>query len=121
MADWRLRGQEEYLSGATLYKVTFPEFWERAYREKNRFYRSAQRCAKAYVERTGQLAEYLQDERIGRFWHDHCEFCWEKAQTDQEGVFFITGDCSRFICQACCLDFKEQFCWTLLPQEELQL
>ena len=28
MADWRFNGQEDYLSNKTLYKITFPEFWE---------------------------------------------------------------------------------------------
>ena len=38
MDDWRLRGQEDYLSDATLYRVQFPEFWKLAYESKNRFY-----------------------------------------------------------------------------------
>ena len=36
MSDWRLNGQEEYLSNKTLYKITFPAFWETAYKDKNR-------------------------------------------------------------------------------------
>ena len=38
MSDWRLNGQEDYLSNKTLYKITFPEFWEIAYKDKNAFY-----------------------------------------------------------------------------------
>ncbi len=38
MSDWRLNGQEEYLSNIPLYKVTFPAFWETAYKDKNAFF-----------------------------------------------------------------------------------
>ena len=38
MEDWRLRGQEDYLSNATLYRVQFPHFWKYAYETKNSFY-----------------------------------------------------------------------------------
>ena len=38
MDDWRMNGQEKYLSNATLYKVQFPEFWQLAYETKNPFY-----------------------------------------------------------------------------------
>lgn len=41
MSDWRLNGQEEYLSNKTLYKITFPEFWEIAYKDKNVFFRKS--------------------------------------------------------------------------------
>ena len=37
MSDWRLNGQEEYLSNKILYKITFPVFWETAYKDKNAF------------------------------------------------------------------------------------
>lgn len=40
MEDWRLNGQEEYLTNAVLYKITFPKFWEQAYVEKNAFYQT---------------------------------------------------------------------------------
>ena len=40
MSDWRLElngHMIEDLVGSTFYKVTFPEFWKVAYREKNAF------------------------------------------------------------------------------------
>ena len=78
MEDWRLRGQEEYLSNAILYKVQFPEFWKYAYETKNPFYQKIAVYAKEQVERTGKWNELLEDEKVGQFWHEHCEFCWEK-------------------------------------------
>ena len=41
MSDWRLNGQEDYLSNKTLYKITFPEFWKIAYKDKNAFFRKS--------------------------------------------------------------------------------
>ena len=46
MSDWRLNGQEEYLSNKTLYKITFPAFWEAAYKDKNAFFQKIERYAK---------------------------------------------------------------------------
>ena len=40
MFDWRLELNGHIakdLFGATFYKITFPEFWQVAYREKKRF------------------------------------------------------------------------------------
>lgn len=37
--DWRFNGQEEYLKDVILYKVVFPAFWEKAYIEKNMFFK----------------------------------------------------------------------------------
>lgn len=48
MSDWRLElngYMVEDLVGATFYKVTFPEFWKVAYREKNAFYQDIERYA----------------------------------------------------------------------------
>ena len=38
MSAWRLNGQDKYLSNKTLYKITFPAFWETAYKDKNTFF-----------------------------------------------------------------------------------
>ena len=60
MADWRLDlngHMVEDLTGATLFKITFPEFWEIAYREKNAFYQMIEQDAKSYVESTNQGRE----------------------------------------------------------------
>lgn len=121
MSDWRLNGQEEYLSNITLYKVTFPEFWERAYKEKNEFYRKIARYAQRHVAETGRWAEYLEGEQVQHFWHAHCEFCWEKALTDKPGTFYCTEDMYYWICEECFRDFKEKFHWKEIPGETLRL
>ena len=119
MEDWRLWGQEDYLSFATLYKVQFPEFWQLAYESKNLFYQKIAAEAKKYVERTGESAELLEGERIQRFWHDHCEFCWDKACTYEDGEFYCTKDMYYWICAECFNDFAERFHWQVKPIEEL--
>ena len=60
MSDWRLNGQEKYLSDKTLYKITFPLFWETADREKNAFYQAIEQSAKRFVEETNRGQEYLE-------------------------------------------------------------
>ena len=92
MSDWRLNGQEDYLSNKTLYKITFPEFWEIAYKDKNAFFQKIERYAKKYVKETNRGHEYLEGEKIQHFWHEHCEFCWEKALTDKLCTFYCTED-----------------------------
>ena len=48
MSDWRLNGHEEYLSNKILYKITFPAFWETAYKDKNAFFQKKRTvCKKA--------------------------------------------------------------------------
>ena len=119
MEDWRLRGQEDYLSNATIYKVRFPEFWQLSYAEENTFYQKIAAYAHDYVQKTGKWTEYLEDEKIQQFWHEHCEFCWEKACTQEAGVFYCTEDMNYWICEACFCDFVEQFHWKVKPIEEL--
>ena len=119
MSDWRLNGQEEYLQNAKLYKITFPEFWEIAYREKNAFYQDIERYAKSHVENTNKGHEYLEGEKIQHFWHEHCELCYEKAMTDISGIFYCTEDMKHWICEECFNDFKERFDWQEKSAEEL--
>ena len=119
MSDWRLHGQEEYLSNITLYKVIFPEFWETAYRNKNIFYQKIARYAEQVVAENDGGAEYLEGDKIQHFWHEHCEFCWEKALTDKNCEFYCTEDMYYWICAECFRDFKEKFNWQVKPMEEL--
>ena len=119
MEDWRLRGQEDYLSNATLYRVQFPEFWKCAYETKNPFYQKISAYANDYVKKTGKWAELLEGETIQRFWHEHCAFCWEKVYTDKPCVFYCTEDLHYWICEKCFDDFSEQFHWQVNPIEEL--
>ena len=119
MNDWRLNGQEEYLTNKTLYKIAFPEFWETAYESKNAFYQKLVRYAKKFVETTNRGHEYLEGEKIQHFWHAHCEFCQEKALTDKNSIFYCTDDMQYWICEECFRDFRERFNWTVKSAEEL--
>ena len=111
MDDWRLRGQEEYLKGLTLYKVSFPAFWEKAYAEKSAFYQMISAYAHRFVEHMHRGEEYLEGEKIRHFWHDHCEFCWEKVTTDLKCTFYCTKDMHSWVCPDCFRDFKVPFGW----------
>lgn len=121
MTDWRLNGQERFLSNATLYKVSFPEFWKVAYEDKNSFFKKIEQYAKSYVESTNKGYEFLEGEKIQHFWHEHCEFCFEKALTDKQCEFYCTKDMSRWVCAECFCDFREQFNWQVKSAEELFL
>lgn len=111
MDDWRLNGQEKYLQNVKLYKVVFPEFWKRAYAQKSEFYQKVLDYAERYVETTHRGDEFLEGEKIQHFWHNHCEFCWEKALTNKPGEFYCTEDYDCWICKECFEDFREKFNW----------
>ena len=119
MEDWRLNGQEAYLSDVTLYRVQFPEFWQLAYETKNPFYQRIAAYAKKWVESTGKWAELLEGESIGQFWHHHCQFCWETAYTNKTCEFYCTEDMYHWVCAECFRDFAETFHWQVRPVEEL--
>lgn len=118
MDDWRLRGQEDYLMDARLHPVTLPDFWLRSYEKKGPFYQKIRAYAENFVETMHRGQEYLVGEEVGRFWHEHCEFCWEKATTDAPGEFYCTGEdgSGYWICKACFKDFHEKFHWTVLEE-----
>lgn len=118
MDDWRLRGQEDYLQEAVLHRAVFPEFWENAYAEKNEFYQKIRRYALHYVETTHKWEAFLEGDQVGRFWHDHCEFCWEKAYTHEPGEFYCTENYGYWICGECFRDLREKFCWTVEEDKE---
>ena len=117
--DWRLNGQEKYLQKAILYKIVFPEFWKKAYLEKNKFFQNVLDCAQKHVKKFPSKREYLDGEKVQLFWHEHCDFCWEKAMTDMECEFYCTKDMQHWICKNCFEDFKEKFGWTEKSVEEL--
>lgn len=116
MEDWRLRGQEEYLTGAVLRRVVFPDFWKSAYAQKNSFYQRIHDHAVSFVKTMHRGEEYLEGEKVGRFWHAHCVFCWEKAATDTECEFYCTDDFRHWICKTCFEDFREELCWLVQPE-----
>ncbi len=119
MSDWRLYGQEAYLTGFTFYKVSFPGFWKKAYEEKNPFFQAIECYAKRYVENHKKGHEYLEGDKMQIFWHEHCEFCWDKATTDRECTFYCTEDLRYWVCEECFRDFKDRFRWTEKPGESL--
>ena len=119
VTDWRLNGQEEYLTNKTFYKIIFPEFWKTSYDNQNIFYQKILSYAKKCAETTNHEQEFLKDENIQHFWHEHCEFCWEKALTDQKCTFYCTEDMRYWICEKCFHDFAEKFNWTVKPAEDL--
>lgn len=112
MDDWRLRGQEAWLQDESLYRVDFPAFWLRSYAEKNAFYRKIAEEARRFVAQMGRGQEHLEGDKIRLFWHEHCEFCWEKVTCDTDASFYCTGDLHYWICPACFRDFKDSFGWT---------
>lgn len=119
MDDWRLRWQDEYLSGVTLYRVAFPDFWKRAWREKNAFCQLIERTARHHVETTGRGREYLEGEKIQHFFHDHCDFCMKDVATDMDAEFYCTNDFRYWVCPECFRDFREKFGWQESTVEEL--
>lgn len=84
--DWRRMGQEEYLSGVKLYHFA-------------------------------QFSPYSK-----KWDHEHCEFCGarfsENPEDEHEGWCTTRKNerTSRFICQECFRDFKEEFGW--ISEEE---
>ena len=111
MEDWRLTGQEQYLQSVSLIKLRFPDFWKKAYAEKNNFYTKIVNDAVRFVKEHRRGEEYLEGERVQAFWHEHCEFCWEKLTTDMDTDFYCTEDFYRWICPTCFQDFREKFQW----------
>ncbi len=118
MDDWRLNGQEEYLSNKTLHKVKFPEFWKESYLEKNGFYQEVSAQALNHTELFPDMKDWLEGEKIQHLWHDHCEFCWDKVTTDTECEFYSTEDWHHWICKECFNDFKDKFHWTVKQIEK---
>ena len=90
--DLRHKEQEEYLKNIVLYKITFPDFWKKAYTEKNEFYQKILKQAQEHVNNFPNTKEYLEGEKIQLFWHEHCDFCYEKAMTNTKCEFYCTKD-----------------------------
>ena len=83
------------------------------------FYQKIARYAERFVAETNRGAEYLEGDKIQHFWHEHCEFCWEKALTDKNCEFYCTEDMYYWICAECFRDFREKFNWQVKSAEEL--
>lgn len=111
--DWRLNGQEEFLENTVLYKIEFPQFWEKAYQTKNAFYALVEAEAQRWIGAGRANADELFAEKVQHIWHEHCAFCWEKALTNKACVFYCTTDFKHWICEECFNDFKNKFHWTI--------
>lgn len=99
--DWRLRGQEKHLQGATLVRKPYrakDESWEHDHCEF---------CWAKFMDPT--------------FSEDHAEFIAEHHDVLTEG-FAVSGrspnggtdDDYWWICPPCVADFSQRFAWTLL-------
>lgn len=115
--DWRLHpGDEQFYNSLKLKKIKFPEFWQHAYRTKNDFYKLVADEARDFSVRFSPGEELPQGERAGRFWHAHCQFCWEKFITDMDVECYCTPDFSHWICSDCYEDFKDKFNFKLTEE-----
>ena len=110
MNDWRLYN-ETFFKGIKLHKIRFPEFWKDAYQNKNDFYDMIKNDAYDYVEKYHTGSEYLEGEKIRKFWHTHCEMCTDKITTDEQVECYCTEDYQVWVCKTCFSDFKEYFGW----------
>ena len=119
MKDYRLNGQEEFLANETLYRIVFPDFWKKSYEQKNPFYQAINEHAHMFVELLHQGEEYLEGDKIEHFWHQHCDFCLERAEASKECEFYCTKDMKHWVCKQCFEDFKDRFNWTVRPSDEL--
>ncbi len=116
--DLKISG-EEFLYNVRLYRVKFPDFWQKAYGEKNGFYAMVEEYAGQFVEKMKRGEEYLEGDKIQHFWHEHCFFCWNKAATDAQCVFYCTEDMQYWICEDCFEKYRQKFGWGVGQGEEL--
>lgn len=107
--DWRLTGGEEHLNGQKFKKIRFPDFWHKSFREQNAFYKKIVQDAEKFVKEHKSGEEWLKDEQVQAFWHEHCYFCWKKFMTDKPNECFCTPDYNVWICKSCFEDFRVKF------------
>ena len=120
MNDWRILWQDEYLSGETLLKISFPDFWNESFATQNDFFLSIKNDAEKFVNEYGKGAEYLRGELIQDFWHAHCDFCTEKILTRDHRTCYCTRDFETWICEKCFNDFHDRFGWKVVtPKSKL--
>ena len=115
MDDWRIINQEYLLKGVALKKIKFPEFWKESYLAKNDFYKMISKDAYDFVEKYNRGKEFLDGEKIQKFWHTHCDFCTEKITAEDSRICYCTLDYSIWICKNCFDDFCKKFDFKLQP------
>ena len=64
---WDERNLCNFLKDLTFYKVRFPDFWIKAYAEKNAFYQMISTEAHRFVKQMQRGEEYLEGEKIQHF------------------------------------------------------
>lgn len=74
---------------------------------ENDFYKKLWNCAARDMEALGKDAGSLQPEEVPLWWHDHCEFCWEKIEADKDMTCYCTEDHHHWVCEECYNDFKD--------------
>ena len=112
MKDWRLEGSSALnLKNQTFKKIIFPDFWNKAYAEKNDFFQSIKLDGEMFVEKYGRGKEFLVGDKIQDFWHEHCVLCTDKITTRDNRVCFCADNYSTWVCQTCYEDFKAHFNW----------
>lgn len=91
--DWRIHGDEDFLNNTVLYEIKFPEFWKKAYQEKNAFFQLIKNDAENYVKTMGKGTEFLNGEKVQYFWHEHCFFVGRKRQLMPKRCFIVQKIC----------------------------
>lgn len=117
--DWRLEvcGDETCITNAKFQKIKFPDFWAKSCESKNAFYHKVIDDAEAYVNEFHRYEDYLKDDRVQLFWHEHCFFCFEKFMTDMDVECYCTTDFEHWICEECFNDFKNKFDFSVIDEK----
>ena len=117
--DWRLEicGNEECVTNAKFIKIKFPDFWAKSCESKNEFYHKVIDEAHTFVNEHHRNEEFLKDERIQLFWHEHCFFCLKKFMTDMDIKGYCTTDYKYWICEECFNDFKDMFNFSIADED----
>ena len=50
--------------------------------------------------------------------HEHCDFCWKTFYKDEDKNAYTTLDCSHIVCEACFVDFKEEFKFKVFSKDD---
>ena len=107
--NWKLlAGQEAFWKGKKVIKIKFPEFWLISQQTQNEFYQLVQNSAKTFVETFNRGQEFLAEELLHEFWHEHCDFCTDKITIECDCVVYCTEDYYCWMCSDCFDEFQEQ-------------
>ncbi|MCM1043376.1 MAG: hypothetical protein NC350_04125 [Corallococcus sp.] len=118
--DWRLiaNASNDYFKDMKFYKVKFPDYWKTSRENKTEFYQKILADAQDFVNKTGRGGNYLNDDDVRLFWHEHCAFCFEKFTTDDETECYRSEDGYYWVCEDCLEDFKDYYNFTVIDSPE---